>query len=84
MPRNVEFRPDVFKAAMIIIVDDFDSPSHRRSGDRDWRAFKRATLHRTNCSGFPLVLHVQPGAFDFPLLTTKYVISADPFPLLDL
>lgn len=30
------FLPDIFKAAMRIVVDDFNSPSHRISGDRKW------------------------------------------------
>ena len=49
---NVQAQPDVFKTAMFIVFDDFDSPSHRIRGNYKWRIAE--FLYRgTKLFGFP-------------------------------
>jgi len=38
---------------MFVVVDDFDSPSHRKGSDRNRRVFERATHHRAKLFRLP-------------------------------
>jgi hypothetical protein len=47
------FQPDIFKSAMDIVVDNFDSPSRRIGGDRKSGAVCESSHRSTKLFGFP-------------------------------
>ena len=50
---DVVFRPDVFEAAMWVVVDDIDSPSHGVSGNGERTAILESSHRHTELLRFP-------------------------------
>ena len=50
---DVKFSPDVFEAAMNLVVDHIKSPSHRISGDGKRTVVVESDHRRTKLFGFP-------------------------------